>query len=473
MPIAAVPGYLAKHDLAVASPAMRFGMYLPIWTERKDQEKSVRDRSAKRSREGQELSDLLRQGGMDAAIAALRTRDRSALEGLWDKSDAAAREAWKAIAAIHPEDRKRLTALISRQQDLATLDADGMSLVALATAPFTTGLGNEHPLENGFSFLNPYGLPYLPGSGVKGVLRRAAEELASGAWSDLKGWSDEANYSVRPSQKSDPIALSMIDVLFGREPPRGDSNAVRGALSFWDVIPEMDGDKLLVEIMTPHQGHYYQQKPDRRSGDSVSPHDSGQPNPIPFLTIPPGSRFAFHVACDRLRLERYDALRRAGAPSLLEILDGKPRWQALLEAAFEHAFEWLGFGAKTAVGYGAMARDHKAEAEAAERAREAAEAAEREARRASMNAQMIAVEEFAEWMARRSAELRGRKEPLNGQAHNKARELARTAASSDWSPDEKKLAADAIEQWLPKVVDRIDMKDERKKLGLRALRGEA
>jgi CRISPR-associated protein Cmr6 len=29
-------------------------------------------------------------------------------------------------------------------------------------------------------------------------------------------------------------------------------------------------------------------------------------------------------------------------------------WQQLLRAAFEHAFAWLGFGAKTAVGYGSM-----------------------------------------------------------------------------------------------------------------------
>lgn len=34
--------------------------------------------------------------------------------------------------------------------------------------------------------------------------------------------------------------------------------------------------------------------------------------------------------------------------------DGRPQWQTLLTAAFEHAFEWLGFGAKTAVGYGTM-----------------------------------------------------------------------------------------------------------------------
>lgn len=470
MPIPAVPKYLARHDLSGASPALRFGMYLPVWTDRKDQEKAVRDRSAKKSPEGREVSERLRQQGMDSTIAWLRGRDRNRLEGLWEKNDAASREAWAAIVGIHPEDRERLKAIISRQQCLAARDA--VSLAAIATSPFTTGLGNEHPLENGFSFLNPYGLPYLPGSGVKGVLRRAAEELASGAWGDeAKGWSNEAVYSVRPSPKSAPILLSVIDVFFGREPPRGDSNAVRGVLSFWDVIPDIDGDRLLVEVMTPHQGHYYQQRAGQGSG-IIPPHDSGTPVPIPFLTIPPGSRFTFHVSCDCQRLERYDASRRDGVPSLLETVEGRPRWQMLLEMAFEHAFGWLGFGAKTAVGYGAMARDRKAEAEAAERAREATVAAEREARRAGMSPQLQKVEEFSDWMEKKSAALRGGKEAANGPAHNKARELAKAAAGDGWSADERRAAADAIEHWLPKVVDRIDIKDERKKLGLRALRGE-
>ena len=425
MPIAAVPGYLAMHDLAGASLGLRFGLYFIGWE------------------------------------AGFRV----------PKTDKVAGVRHATALGAH---RDTLSKIRDRQAALAATCDSLVSITAIATAPFTTGLGNEHPLENGFSFLNPYGLPYLPGSGVKGVLRRAAEELASGAWgNDAKGWSNEAIYSVRPSRKSHPIGLSMIDALFGREPPRGDSNAVRGALSFWDVIPDIEGDKLLIEVMTPHQGHYYQQKGGRRAGDSVSPNDSGQPVPIPFLTVPPGSRFAFHVACDRLRLERYDESRRADAPSLLETVEGKLRWQALLEAAFEHAFEWLGFGAKTAVGYGAMMRDRKAEAEAEERARQAAVAAEREARRAGMSPRMQKVEAFSERMEKKSAALGGRKEAINGPAHNWARELAKAAAGDDWSADEKRAAADAIEHWLPRVVDRIDMKDECKKLRLRALRGEA
>jgi CRISPR-associated protein Cmr6 len=228
-------------------------------------------------------------------------------------------------------------------------------------------LGNEHPLENGFAFLWPYGLPYLPGSGVKGVVRRAAEELADGMWGDKKGWSKDAVYPLMrrksngeleevKDDRGKPIQLSVLDVLFGREPPLGDSNAVRGALSFWDVIPRIEGDSLLVEVMTPHQSHYYQQKNERKSGASDTPHDSGQPTPIFFLTVPPGSQFTFHVVCDAAHLERLTKNKLDGAPDLAAEEEGEPRWRKLLKAAFEHAFEWLGFGAKTAVGYGAMTR---------------------------------------------------------------------------------------------------------------------
>jgi CRISPR-associated protein Cmr6 len=48
--------------------------------------------------------------------------------------------------------------------------------------------------------------------------------------------------------------------------------------------------------------------------------------------------------------------KRPGAPDLLA--EGETHWKTLLEAAFKHAFTWLGFGAKTAVGYGAMEPAH-------------------------------------------------------------------------------------------------------------------
>ena len=360
MPIAAVPAYMGQ-EFKNTSPGMRFGMYLAIWTDRSDQEAQVKKRAEAQSREGQELRELLRRQGMDATIADLCGQKR--LPGLWEKNDHAARKAWDAIKKLSQADKALMQALAQRQETLGG-KACGFSLEAKATAPFVTGLGNEHPLENGFSFLWPYGLPYLPGSGVKGVVRRAAQELAEGLWGDTRGWSLEPGYEieVKSGKERTRIQLSVLDVLFGREPPSGDSNAVRGALSFWDVIPLIAGDSLMVEVMTPHQSHYYQQNTDPKTGNSTTPHDSGQPKPIFFLTVPPGSEFKFYVVCDTAHLKRLTAHKLDGAPDLLATSDGRPLWQQLLQTAFEHAFEWLGFGAKTALGYGAMTKKPDEEA---------------------------------------------------------------------------------------------------------------
>lgn len=269
MPISAVPDYLGR-NFETASPGMRFGMYLKAW------------------------------------------------ESNWEKSKNKPLEDAK---RFNDNDKKTMAALKIRQKHAFDTAASSSTyrIDALAIAPFTTGLGNEHPSENGFAFLNPYGLPYLPGSGVKGVLRQAARELATGDWGDGCDWNETA-----------------LTALFGREGNDGDTEHLRGALSFWDVIPQIKGDQLHVEIMTPHQKHYYQ-------GDDT-PHDSGQPIPITFLTVPPGAEFPFHVICDLQLLART-------APELAE---GEV-WKELLQAVFKHAFDWLGFGAKTAVGYGQMA----------------------------------------------------------------------------------------------------------------------
>lgn len=287
MPIAAVPEYLGQ-DFSKASPGLRFGMYLPIW-------------------------------------------------GTDQRSNGALQQA----CALSADDKRISKALCQRQAQLFnhTPTAQGLRLYATAVAPFTTGLGIEHPLENGFAFLNPYGLPYLPGSGVKGVLRQAALDLAGGAW-ETSDWSLDQRHIILDRAGKRLFDASDIDVLFGREPQEGDTQHLRGVLSFWDVIPQIEGSSLMVDIMTPHQSHYYQQKP---AAGSTNPHDSGAPNPIGFLTVPPKSQFAFHVVCDCPRLERL-------APDLA----ANERWKALLTQAFEHAFTWLGFGAKTAVGYGAL-----------------------------------------------------------------------------------------------------------------------
>ena len=434
-------------------------MYLPIWTARADQEADVRNRAEAKSREGDEVNALLSRG-MDAAIVALRQRDRKPMAGLWDKNDFASRQAWREVCAMSKADIERMKALVSRQSEQAnTIDALGvLRLHATAIAPFTTGLGNEHPLENGFAFLNPYGLPYLAGSGVKGVLRTAAKELASGQW-DSKEWhhAEDLRHEVHNKQGKRIFDASDLDVLFGSEALTGE-NHLRGVLSFWDVIPQIEGNSLMVEIMTPHQSHYYQQKD---GAGSTTPHDSGSPNPISFLTVPPNSSFAFHVVCDSARLEHM-------APDLA----ANDRWKVLLTEAFEHAFEWLGFGAKTSVGYGAMDRDTQAETKLANAQAQARAVAEQAAKMASLSDNARLIEGFVLASKNRSEQLRGGKDKPNTELHAKARALSKAALEGvDWTPEEKRAAADALSEWLPQVIA-VDMKDERKKLKLATLRGE-
>ncbi len=316
MAIAAVPKYLVGHDFSTASPGLRFGMYLPLW--------GVNSRTKKH---------LWTTHDINYRVAGQNLEERE----FKDENKTAALGQAKRLTVA---DRSMMAALCRRQSALAQrLVASGQLLTinASAVAPFTTGLGNAHPMENGFAFLNPYGLPYLSGSGVKGVLRQSARELEKGIWGDNREWTTAA-----------------ITALFGIEAEGGGTEHQRGALVFWDVIPLIFGDELMVDVMTAHQNHYYQ--------NGESPHESGSPNPINFLTVPPKSLFTFFVQCDRSFLQKL-------APELVE----NDRWRTLLHAAFEHAFDWLGFGAKTAVGYGAMTR--RSDEEIARSAREAQAAA--------------------------------------------------------------------------------------------------
>lgn len=396
MPTAALPGYLLRQDLTTASPGLRFGMYLPLW--------GTNNRTGERLWTTHDIN--YRVTGRDHQEREFRDENKT--------------QALRQAMPLTASDKGTMAALAQRQAALADpLQASGrlLRIEASAIAPFATGLGNEHPLENGFAFLDPYGLPYLPASGVKGVLRQAARELAGGDWGDACGWDQEQRYLIQVGKQR--IPLSMHDLLFGKESQDRDTDHVRGALTFWDVYPQIKGDALQVEVMTPHQTHYYQNGQD--------PHESGSPNPINFLTVPPGSGFAFHVQCDLPFLA-------ATARDLAE----DQRWQALLRAAFAHAFDWLGFGAKTAVGYGAMQRDEAAEAAAGNARAED----ERAARLADLSEEGRKLEGTRTLLARDRAA--NRKE-RGGELENALVNLLKEAEQSWQGPDCAALADLALE----------------------------
>ncbi len=308
-----------------------------------------------------------------------------------------------------------LTGVRARQQALAaTLPEDGCHVTdARSTAPFATGLGLEHPVENGFAFLTPYGLPYLAGSGVKGVLRRAAEELRDDGDIDF--------------------SAAVIDTLFGRE---DDDDARRGALSCWDVFPLPPKGEMALEIMTPHFALYYQ-------GDS-SPHDAGKPNPIPFLAVPAGSAFRFVITCE---------------PTLLGDKVEPSAWKSLLDKIMQHAFDWLGFGAKTSVGYGAMEEDP--------RAKDEKERKQRDTEKALLRAQ--AEQARQQSLARMSPVERSVREFLDGRTDKHQPELKALMEglkTGRWSGEEKcavardlKARMQAVKKWKEKSEKKKPDKD--------------
>jgi len=180
---------------------------------------------------------------------------------------------------------------------------------------FVTGLGREHPVENGFAWHHTLGVPYLPGSSLKGLLR---------------AWCREVAETTTEENSDDRRALDRrLAALFGAGPTSEDPDSgVIGGLIVLDALPVAPVE-LRADVMTPHYQPYHTASPE----NAPNPGDWFSPNPIPFLTVAPGQ--AFHIAL----LARTEA---AG-----EHLD----W------VFKHlqeALAWMGAGAKTATGYGRL-----------------------------------------------------------------------------------------------------------------------
>ena len=110
--------------------------------------------------------------------------------------------------------------------------------------------------------------------------------------------------------------------------------------------------------------------------------------------------------------------------------------------------------------------------------RQAEEDAARQAHLATLTPQLRQVEEFKAQAQARKTQLGSAKEKPNTGIHTLAQQLAKSALEgADWSVDEKRALAEAIETWLPQLVEKLDKKDDwkeaRRKLKLAVLKGEA
>ncbi|RMG35554.1 MAG: type III-B CRISPR module RAMP protein Cmr6 [Planctomycetota bacterium] len=207
--------------------------------------------------------------------------------------------------------RNLLREACARQRALVE-SLGGRVLYVRNTARFVTGMGREHPLENGFAWHHTLGMPYVPGSSLKGMLR---------AW--LR---EEYGSASEP-----PEAMDLF----------GDQGQV-GRFILFDMLPTRP-PKLEIDVMTPHYGPYYQAK----QGDDL-PGDWHSPVPIAFLTVAAGQSWQLGIA------------PVAGSRTIDEAILGS------LVARLSEALEFAGAGAKTAVGYGRFVEDEQAQAQQAE-----------------------------------------------------------------------------------------------------------
>ncbi len=221
------------------------------------------------------------------------------------------------------------------RQAVLTKALEGKTLVCQTRWHFVTGMGLPHPLENGLTWHPTLGVPYLTGAAIKGIVR---------TW--LETWDQEA---------TDDKQRARLQHWFGSEFKTPDDlkaakqqqNFIEqdnqtGYLSFFDAFP-IDSPKLGLDIITPHMGKWYAEGGEVRDAKTESdkiPADWHDPVPVKFLVIK-DAKFLFSVAP-----------RNKKCANELDMDE--------VQEALQNALIWLGAGAKTAVGYGALQIDNKA-----------------------------------------------------------------------------------------------------------------
>lgn len=193
-------------------------------------------------------------------------------------------------------DSRLIKEIVERRLDLIN-KCSGSALFLKTEGPFVTGLGRNHPVENGFAWHQTLGTPYLPGSSVKGIVR---------SWAKI--WIEESE--------------EMINRIFG---PRGSNSSSVGSVIFLDAVP-VGQVQLKSDVMTPHYGPYYQ--------GNEPPADWHNPVPVPFLVVDSGQDFLFGLVPRRPSEERDKNDCKNAADWLKD------------------ALSYIGGGAKTAAGYG-------------------------------------------------------------------------------------------------------------------------
>ncbi len=169
-----------------------------------------------------------------------------------------------------------------------------------------------------------YGVPYLPGSALKGRVRQRLWDLAGGGHDrDPEISNHLLGFAPRPGEEGAASAswLEFLDAMWIPELPQG----IRTRWS-----------PLALDIVNPHHPQYYTSKGQGQQ-DRPPPRPTDDPIPVHRLTISPGTRFLLVV-------------RGPNAPEFQKWLS----W--VVYDVLVPALEEDGLGAVTRVGYGRMSR---------------------------------------------------------------------------------------------------------------------
>ena len=189
-----------------------------------------------------------------------------------------------------------------RRWEQAVKGLDGaQTRYAQAVGRLAIGLGGESVLETSIALHRTYGVPYIPGSALKGLASAYAHQYL-----EDERWRKGGEAHV---------------VMFG-------DTKRAGYVTFFDALyvpgSGLDGRPLWPDVITVHHPKYYQ-----GSGASLAPPaDWDSPNPVPFLTA---------------------------TGTYLLALAGPRAWVDAAFGILETALRDMGIGAKTSSGYGRMA----------------------------------------------------------------------------------------------------------------------
>jgi CRISPR-associated protein Cmr6 len=181
------------------------------------------------------------------------------------------------------------------------------------------GLGASHPQETSMTLHHIYGIPYIPGSAIKGVTRRwAVLKFADNNRKDNEKFEDAIKKIARALENGNDLNIEVDKITFKDLIEIFGTQKQQGKVIFFDAYP-VGEIKLKIDIMNTHYPKYY--------SEGQAPADWQNPVPIKFLTIE-DTKFQFYlVSKDKDLLEKSSML-------------------------LTEALKYHGIGAKTALGYG-------------------------------------------------------------------------------------------------------------------------